>query len=486
MQKALVLIAVPLAFELALLGTLAWLLYESEVQTKAEERAKNIIAGTTSTIQLLFDVSFTFLAFDAKNLGFFEKRLDELLDKTPANMEKLKEMVKDDPKHLEIVRRVSIDTQSAFVWIRQAAEKSKAGEKLNITEAFTMRRRLDNIVDELGVIIKDEKREQRKNPQAAENLKNVLKLVLISGIPMSIGIALLLVIVFHQSTTKRLQALMANSVRLGQGRELKPLLEGQDEIARIDRTFHDAADALEQAALKRAELEKIKKQFVAMISHDLRTPISSVTSTLELLGVNAWGQLNDTGQAKVRMAETSLRHSMQLINNLLDLEKMESGTLVLELQNTHIQKLLQRAIDAIFQLAEKKSIDVFVIEEEDVAIEADEFRLTQVLINLLGNAIKFAPPSSEVNIGLDQTESGFLMVKVMDQGPGIPEDHQNLVFERFHQAPSTSEKAKEGTGLGLAICKAIIEGHGGTIGVKNNKSAGSCFWFRIKTVSETA
>lgn len=480
------LIAVPLAFELTLLGTVSWLLNESEKEARAEERAKNIIAGTTSTIQLLFDVSFTFLAFDAKGLDFFKGRLDGLLDKIPANMDKLKELVKEDPKHLEIVNRVSLDTQNALIWIKETADKSKAGEKLNIAEALTMRRRLNNIVDQLDVIIKDEKREQKKNPQAAENLKNTLKILLISGIPMSIAIALLLVLIFHQSTTKRLQALMANSVRLGQGRELKPLLEGKDEIARIDKTFHDAADALEQAALKRAELENMKKQFVAMISHDLRTPISSVTSTLELLGVSAWGELNKTGQAKVRMAETSLRHSMQLINNLLDLEKMESGTLVLELQNTRIQKLLQRAIDAVFQLAEKKSIEVFVIEEEDVDISADEFRLTQVLINLLGNAIKFAPESSEVNIGLDRSESGFLQVKVMDQGPGIPEDHQKLVFERFHQAPSTSEKAKEGTGLGLAICKAIIEGHGGSIGVRNNDGKGSCFWFRIKTVSEQA
>ena len=478
-QKALVLIAVPLAFELSLLGTLFYLLNEAEKEAREADRANSVIAATNTAVQGLFDCSIAFLAFDARSFDFFEERMNYHLKRLPQDLRRLRELVHSNPTHTRIVDEVMPEISHSLDWIRMTAAKSKAGARLDIPEALAMRSTLNDIVAKLDTIIKDEKREQRKKPKEnAENLKTILKILLLSGIAMSILLALLLVIIFHQSTTQRLQRLMVNSVRLGEGKKLTPILDGNDEIALIDRTFHAAADALEQAALKRAELEKMKKQFVAMISHDLRTPISSVSSTLELLGAGAWGSLNEMGVNKVNMAAGSLRHSIQLINNLLDLEKMEAGLMELDLKTISLQDLLDRSLSAVEALAEKKSI-ALERSEQELLINGDEFRLLQVLINLLGNAIKFSPLSTKVQVAIESSDS-WAKIMVKDQGPGVSAENAKMVFERFHQSPDTKEKAKEGTGLGLAICKAIIEAHGGNIGVENNEGGGSCFWFRLK------
>ncbi|MBX9687798.1 MAG: cell wall metabolism sensor histidine kinase WalK [Candidatus Obscuribacterales bacterium] len=584
-QKALVLVAVPLAFELLLLGTLSFLLAESERETRAADRAKEIIAQTNTTIQEFFDVGFAFIAFDARSLDFFEHRLNRLLKKLPADIENLKILVQDNPKYLAIVNHVSNESSESIRWISAAAKKSKDGAKLDVTEALEMRGKLNRIVSELDEIIREEKQEQRKNPQAAEHLKLTLKVLLAVGIVMSILIALLLVLIFHQSTTRRLKSLMTNSLRLGRDSQLAPLLEGNDEIARIDRSFHEAAAALNEArrrelavidnavdvicsinaeskfskvspaslklfdyepaelinqpfskviyeadlekALKwvenlkssenraeletrilrkdgtiaemlwsahwsasenaifcvvhditdRNELERLKQQFVSMISHDLRTPLSAVKSTLALLGAGAWGDLTEKGLQKVTMAEKSLRDSIELINNLLDLDKMESGTIDLQVQNISLSELLRDCAGSLSSLAEQRAIAIKIPEIECRAL-ADPKRLSQVLINLLGNALKFSPSGSEVALKID-AEDSFIKVGIIDQGPGVKAEEQESIFQRFHQAPETAEKAREGTGLGLAICKAIIEAHGGNIGVESDGKNGSKFWFRL-------
>lgn len=579
------LIAVPLAFELLLLGALAWLLYESEREAKTADRARTVITQTNSTIQLFFDVSFALVALDARTQPYFQQHLDKLVSKLPISLANLKNVVKDKPEHVAIVERVSLEARDGVAWIREVSVRSAAGEKLDVLDALRMRRNLEHMIDELDQIIKDEQKQQRKNPHASETLKQVVELLLVFGIIMSIAIAILLVSVFHQGTTRRLKTLIDNSVRLGEGAELAPLLEGDDEIATIDKTFHEAAVALRESARReraivdnavdvicsinangtfntlnpaaeklwgyegseligksigdliykdeiertlkwleslrateksgeienrvlrkdgtlidmlwschwsasensmfcvahdisyRNELERLKQQFVSMISHDLRTPLSAVKSTLALLGANAWGQLNDQGLAKVSMAETSLRHSIDLINNLLDLDKMESGILNLEVVDVSLQQLLTRCKDAVAPLAEQRSI-IIEISKQEAIVKADDRRLSQVVINLLGNALKFSPNNTQVSIEVDVVEP-LVKVSVIDQGPGIAAEQRALIFERFHQIPGSEGKVKEGTGLGLAICKSIIEAHGGSIGVDSELGQGSKFWFQI-------
>ncbi|KHD90107.1 hypothetical protein AH06_01745 [candidate division TM6 bacterium Zodletone_IIa] len=475
-HKALVLVAVPLTFELIFLTVLFSILNEFDRESRAAAHAKATIAQTNEVIQTFYNCSMAFVLFDTHSEDALRSNFNKYMRKAPVALQELKILVQGNQRESEIVERVEKQSSGAIEWLRATVVKSKAGEKLNFYEAMENQKTLDQVVKQLDEIIKLEKAQQSKTPTAAAR-RQIIEELLISGAVISVILAFLLVIIFHQGTTKRLKALIENSVRLGKGEELAPLLQGNDEIAAIDFTFHAAQNSLKQAAEKREELEKMKNQFVAMISHDLRTPMSAVITTLDLLGSGAWGELDGKGQSKVNNAKSNLRNSIELINDLLDLEKMESGTIKLDLNLVSIRKLVKNAIDSVASLAEQKQIKL-ITNEVEARVFADEHRLSRVLVNLLGNALKFSPENSsiEIIVHCDQKQA---KVSISDHGPGVPDKHKDLIFDKFHQIP-VEDKTKGGTGLGLAICKSIIEAHRGEIGVENLESGcGSRFWFSL-------
>lgn len=585
-QKALILVAVPLAFELLLLATLNGLLQEAEREARQADHAKTVIARTSDVIELLFNTGIAILAYDASSNPLFERRYVKLSGEIPGALDKLRELVKGNPRHRFILAEVSAEAGEAMKTLSEVKRRLDQGERLNLVHAYQLRERLNKSVERLNVIIADEKAAQNVNPDASAKLKAMTMQLIHFGVVASVVLALVLVAVFHQGTARRLKTLMDNSGRLGRREPLAPLLEGEDEIARLDRVFHEAAVAIAEAQRKeraaienaadvicsidadgtltavspacwrlwgykpeelvgrfwlelveqgdaeasrrwaekvrekaqsgpmenkvlrkdgssidmrwsghwseseqslfcvahdvteRKELERFKQQFVAMVSHDLRTPLSAVQSTLSLLGTGAWGALSERGQQKVTSAKRNIHESINLINDLLDLEKMEAGKLELDIEETPLLAILQRSADSVAALAESRGIKL-ELPAADAVVLADSGRLSQVMVNLIGNAVKFSPDGGTVTVGLMES-ADWVEIRVSDQGPGIPEAYQQAVFERFQQVPGASSK-RGGTGLGLPICKAIIEAHGGSIGVQSEEGKGSTFWVRVPT-----
>ncbi|MBS1953725.1 MAG: HAMP domain-containing histidine kinase [Cyanobacteria bacterium SZAS-4] len=479
-QKALILVAVPLTFELCLLGTVTVLLYQAENEARQADHSKAVIAKTTEVIQLLFDVGYAFVAYDAKTNEILGDRLNQELAETPKQLKALEELVRSEPAHLTIVQSVASETEEDFQLVKSRKKVIEDGGHLDLMEAFNMRQDLNEMVAKLDSMIKDE-RAQQADPEAVSRLNSIIKMSLFGGVLTSILLAALLVMKFHQSTTRRLKVLMENSVRIGTGAGLVDSLKGDDELGQLDRVLHNTAETLAVLERERLEVERVKQQFVSMISHDLRTPLSAVKSTLELLGAGALGALSEKAQLKVTRAEDNLRHTMDLINNLLDLEKMESGRMELDLKHTELQPILDRCTEAVSALADRKAILVKSAQTQ-AAVMADERRLSQLIINLLGNAIKFSPEKSEIDIEIKSTKS-MTKISIIDQGPGIPTAQKDLIFDRYHQTGTDEAARVEGTGLGLAICKAIAEGHNGSIGVDSLEGKGSTFWFSVPTSS---
>lgn len=489
-QKALVLIAVPLMFELVLLGVLSALLFEFETEARKLEHAKEVIGKTNDVVELLFNVGIAFVVYDAQSNEFFEKRFLDLAERTPRKLKELAEVVVDDPAHRKIVAEVRKDVDRELAGLMdQKRLVDLPNGRLNIVEALAMRRRLNEIVSRLNTIIDDEKQVQQLNTAGGERLRTAIKVVLVLGVLTSILIAVLLVVIFQKGTARRLDSLMQNSVRLGKGEPLSPVLTGDDEIAQIDRTFHEAVMALEAAARKRRE-------FVSMISHDLRTPLMAVKTSLELLRAGKLGALSDAAATKIGRAEQNLSHTITLINNLLDLEKLQSGTIQLHLQSVKVCDVAKRAAEAVSSLAEGKSITVDVPFDEtsvgEMCVKADEERITQVMINLLGNAVKFSPQNTRVSVELSEEDGRWTKISVRDEGPGIPAAEREKIFERYQTSVGSNSGGAgsvaaggvatlegTGTGLGLAICKEIVEAHGGRIGVDANpdSKSGAVFWF---------
>jgi len=230
----------------------------------------------------------------------------------------------------------------------------------------------------------------------------------------------------------------------------------------------------------RKKSEQLRRDFVAMISHDLRTPLTAVDLSLQILSCGACGELGEKAVSNVTNAERNLSFVMHLINSLLDVERMNAGKLEMRLSPMSIGDVISRSVEAVKPLCERDGVRL-VVESIDTDIVGDEDRMVQVLVNLLSNALKFSGKGSEIVLNAHE-DAGFVEISVTDNGPGIPADQQNKIFERFERGAQT-RKQIEGTGLGLAICKAIIEQHNGTISVSSREGKGSKFFFRIAKLS---
>jgi len=235
---------------------------------------------------------------------------------------------------------------------------------------------------------------------------------------------------------------------------------------------HDISD--------RKRVEQLKQDFVAMISHELRTPLTAMQAMLALLANGSYGTINESGTKRIKSAKTGVTRLIMLINDLLDMEKMEAGKLSMTYADVELAEVVERSVDTIEGFAEEHEVKVKVASKP-VTVLGDADRLIQVFVNLLSNAVKYSEEGGavELNIEVDGEECE---VQIVDHGDGIPQGFEEKIFERYEQAPSSGGKRRKGTGLGLPICKAIVEQHGGTIGVRETPGGGSTFWFRIPKV----
>ncbi|MBS2002823.1 MAG: PAS domain S-box protein [Cyanobacteria bacterium SZAS LIN-5] len=232
---------------------------------------------------------------------------------------------------------------------------------------------------------------------------------------------------------------------------------------------------------ERKKLEQLKQDFIAMLSHDLRTPLMSLNSSLELVESGAAGQVPPDAQPQLIRAIKNTEHLIELVNDLLDFEKLEAGRMDFDLANIRIMDIIEEARGMVESLATAKNITI-TIDRCDSTAHVDSRRTLQVLINLLSNALKHAPESSTIAIKNRRLDDK-IELSVHDCGAGVPEELSQTIFSPFEQVAGDPH-AKLGTGLGLAICKLIVEGQGGTIGVRPSDSGkGSGFWFTVSAAA---
>jgi PAS domain S-box-containing protein len=257
-----------------------------------------------------------------------------------------------------------------------------------------------------------------------------------------------------------------------------------DREARVVPGDHGEVVLIIRDITERKELERMKAEFVSTVSHELRTPLTSIRGALGLVEGGVAGEASPEVRELVTIARSSCDRLIRLVNDILDLEKMESGKLTVKVAIVRANQLVAACLDSVRPLAAERNIELAVRTAPDLAFQGDEDRLVQVLTNLVSNAVKFSPEGARVRIEIEDTSDG-VRFEVHDRGPGIAEVEQGKLFRRFQQLDGSDRRRHGGTGLGLAIAKAIVEAHRGTIGVESSQGEGSCFWFSIpKRVSD--
>jgi len=248
------------------------------------------------------------------------------------------------------------------------------------------------------------------------------------------------------------------------------------ENARLFQEIQEKGQQLELAS-------KHKSQFLANMSHELRTPMNAVLGYTDLILDDIFGEVPEPIRETLERVKTNGQHLLALINDVLDLSKMEAGQLTLSLGDYAMGEVVLAVVAQLESLAATKALALKAIVPPDLpAGRGDERRLTQVLLNLAGNAIKFTD-HGQIVIEARATDGAFV-VSVADSGPGISEADQPKIFEEFQQADSSSTRTKGGTGLGLSISRRIVELHGGRLWVESTLGEGSTFSFTVPLRAE--
>ncbi len=357
------------------------------------------------------------------------------------------------------------------------AEKLKAYADLQVDRLIVEQRKTEAIlysIDEGIILLDQEKRLDLMNRRAIEFL-NLSKEGEVLGRP--------LLEVLDDGTLKK--ALLEVKSPTGEGAEIKEVELTQDvnkvilqiisrKVLRPEGQEPGLLLALRDITLER-ELDKMKEDFLHYVTHDLRNPLGSIMGFLEILLGGIPGSLTEDQRSILSSIQRSSRRLMGMINNILDIAKMESGKLALNLKKVSLQAIALRAADTLDSLSKAKKIVVKVDAQGDCEVMVDGDLIERVFINLLGNAIKYTPQNGGITLSVED-KGDHLKAGVTDTGEGIPKEYLERVFLKFEQVEG---KARGGTGLGLTISRFFVESHFGKIWVESELGKGSSFYFTI-------
>jgi signal transduction histidine kinase len=316
---------------------------------------------------------------------------------------------------------------------------------------------------------------------------------------VGLGMALVASLLVARRVVRPLEALRKGVERIGGG-DLNSRLEVKtgDEIEVLAEEFNRMAEnlryaytGLEQKVAERTrdlavanqrlqELDRLKSDFVSNVSHELRTPLTAIKGAVDLVLREVAGPLTEKQTHYLTRVRSNTQHLAGLINDLLDLSKIESGRIEVNSSRVSLGGLAHEVMETLRPVAAEKFIALeTTIPEPPILVWADREKINQVLMNLIGNAIKFTPAQGRVAVSVEKNGSESIRVSVSDTGPGIPPQEKEKIFDKFYQIAQVGETKPRGTGLGLAICKALVELNGGRIWVETTENRGSTFCFTL-------
>lgn len=260
---------------------------------------------------------------------------------------------------------------------------------------------------------------------------------------------------------------------------LGELEEKREQLERVNRKLEESNRELNDANARLRELSAMKEEFLALTTHDLRSPLTVISGVINFFTSGRLGELTPEQQNMVSMMERNTQNLIELVNDLLDASKLESGTMRLDATQVNLRGLVEDLREQMQPLAAEKEIALEEEIPEDLPpLRAERAKLRRILVNLFSNALKFTPKGGRVRLNAAR-DGRFVRVAVEDTGVGIPPEDVHDIFDKYAQARSRATRSEKGTGLGLYITRQLVELHGGKIGVQSEVGKGSTFFFTI-------
>jgi signal transduction histidine kinase len=476
LRKVLLLVSIPLCFEITIFGFLIYLQDQVQRETQRINRNKKINDMVnlilSDGIQLSDNIQLD--SYQFLNASSINKKVAACVADVYSRFEELKVLAHDDPA---VLKDVESCQGSMNLLVQDVADLKQKIQSASFDELPNLIRKAKNQLDlhlavayRSGLFELAEKSLRASDDGPSKQMREAIRTVLKGALVVSALLALSGATMLSKYLVGRLSHLANNANRLAEGKPLLAAIGGTDEVAELERNFHYAAELIEAA-------KRMRQEVTAMITHDLKTPLQSVRSYLEMMEHGLFGPLNEQGLKLLSTTQNATEHMVGLIDNVLQLEKLRSGNVKLQATSIKLAPLLNTCLDSVNLLAAEKDIVIAAnYQSSSDNVDGDAFWLEQVFVNILSNAIKFTPNNSTVSIST-HSANGDVEIRIADQGPGIPDKDKKLIFDRFHRVESTSTVA--GTGLGLPIARELIELHHGSISVASEVGKGSTFAIKL-------
>ncbi len=544
--KGMIMIAIPLLMLLVFAVQVARVKDQSETAQEWERHSAEVLGVTAALPVRLLESQYAVRGYLITGDDTLIASSQRAMGSALQTIARVRSLVSDNPTQEERIRHVGEIMAQRVEDFRQIALLAKTGKANainNLAETGRGSEPVRQINAELDAFSLEEARLAVVRQQVLSASWQRLDWLLVSGTATAILLSGILMLVFSGGIGRRLRRVSDNATDLAAGGKLAPMLSGNDEIAQLDRAFHEMADTLDSDGLKadarhvealqqtresaarkliertleqkNIELEhasRMKSEFLATMSHELRTPLNAIVGFSEALKDGLVGRMSDLQHEYIADIFTSGQHLLALINDILDLSKVEAGMMTLELEAVDLHTLLASSLSIVREKAAQHRIRVTLMVEDDLGIALlDERKTKQIIYNLLSNAVKFTANGGRVtmrvrrvariDVGVvagdwpvhrfdlaDSEYNEFLELSVLDSGIGISSGDMARLFQAFSQIDSSLARKFEGTGLGLAMVKQLAELHGGSVAVASAVGLGAQFlvWLPMRALAPSA
>lgn len=473
-QKGLLLVSIPLCFEITIFSVLINLQNQGEREEQRISTNKKINDSVNAILHDLLKLGRVQTTYSLAHLNTtsFNNTIDDVF----AHFKELDELTRSDPslnQDVQSCKRALVAARNDLNRTKKLLEEATSEELPGII--MQSRKELDRDMNQAftaGILNLAEKSYQGTNDAYSRRLREKITIVLKYALVASVLMGIFGAVMFSRHLVGRLQRLGNNAHRLAKNQPLAPLEGGTDEVADLEESFHYAADLIAQAT-------KMRQEVTSMITNDLKLPLENIELFLNKLGDGNFGPVDEQGRMLLALSQKESVRMAGLIDSVLDLEKIRSGSLKIRLAPIDTTAMLSKCVDAVQLLANEKSIELKrdFVKSTSSTIQGDTFWLEQVVVNVLSNAIKFSPPQTAVTVAVESSTKE-VVIRISDMGPGISKEDRKLVFERFHRI-SANSNGVAGSGLGLTISRELIELHAGSIDIDSEPGAGSTFNIRL-------